>query len=163
MPELECQKKLAGSLPPDRAVIDLMEHTAWFKRIPLHNTILWKFTHPRNYEFHKKYFALLDFAFGHWEPSTLHGKRYAGVVPLKSKSRFRKDLTVLAGYFEQEIRLDGSLRVVAKSISWSSMSEEEFVSLYESTKDVIWDRIFSRMDTYNREAFEDIALELSSF
>lgn len=163
MPELECIKTLAGSLLPDRAVIDLMEHTAWFNRIPLHNTILLKFTHPRNYEFHKKYFALLDFAYGHWEPATLHGRRYAGVVPLKSKSRFRKDLTVLAGYFEQEIRIDGSLRVVAKSISWAQMDEAEFSSLYESTKDVIWDRIFSHMDTYSREDYESVCLELMSF
>ncbi len=163
MPELPCTKSLAGSLPPECEVIVLNEPTPWFRRIKLNDTILLKFTHPRNYEFHKKYFALLDFAYGHWEPSTLHGRRYAGVVPLKSKSRFRKDLTVLAGYFEQEIRIDGSLRVVAKSISWAQMDEAEFSSLYESTKDVIWDRIFSHMDTYSREDFEAVALELSSF
>ena len=80
----------------------------------------------RNYQFHKKYFGLLSFAFDYWEPD---GE--------KNFDRFRKDIAILAGFYEQSVRLDGSIRTEAKSISFGSMSEDEFEELYSKSIDVI--------------------------
>jgi len=155
VPELECIKTLAGTLPPDRPVIDLMEHTAWFKRIPLYDTILWKFTHPRNYEFHKKWWALVNFAFEMWEPKSNQGKLF---------DTFRHEITIMAGHYEVVCSLGNyDVKKVPKSISWASMTEDEFPRFYDATKDVVWDHVFSLIDTHSREEFEKVALELSSF
>jgi hypothetical protein len=163
MPEIDCRKVLAGSLPPETEVIVMDEPTSWFRKLVLNRPLVLIFTAKRNYQFHKKFFALLDFAYEHWEPGELSGPRFEGVTPLRSKERFRKDLTVLAGHFDQEVRIDGSLRIVAKTISFAGMSEDAFSEFYERMKDVIWERIFQHITTYSREEFERVALELSSF
>jgi len=84
----------------------------------------------RNYSFHKKYFALLNFAFDYWEPPD-------NQVAEKNFNRFRKDIIILAGFYEQYVRIDGSTRLEAKSISFASMDEDEFEELYTKTIDVI--------------------------
>lgn len=87
------------------------------------------FKRVRNYEFIKKYFALLNFVFDLWEPENAVGE--------KCFSQFREDIIILAGYYHRYIRLDNSTRIKAKSISFGSMSEEEFETLYTKTIDVI--------------------------
>ena len=89
---------------------------------------------PRNYKFHKKFFALLNVAFQHWEPGELENK--FGVVE-KSFEQFREDVTILAGYYEQSFRLDGSVKTRAKSISFAAMDDEEFSKFYSSVLDVL--------------------------
>jgi hypothetical protein len=89
-----------------------------------------KLTRPRNYLFHKKYFALLNLAFDYWEPPENH-------VAEKNFDRFRKDIIILAGYYESYVRLDGSTRIEPRSIAFGKMSEEEFADLYNKTIDVI--------------------------
>ncbi|MCP4934403.1 MAG: DUF1367 family protein [bacterium] len=84
----------------------------------------------RNYEFLKKWWALITFAFDCWEPPENH-------VGEKNLERFRKDIIILAGFYDQTIRLDGATRVEAKSISFGSMSEDDFDELYSKTIDVI--------------------------
>ena len=88
------------------------------------------FTRARNYQFHKKWFSLLNLAFDYWSPPD-------NFVGEKNFERFRKDVTILAGYYEQTIRLDGSTRTEAKAISFAKMSEDEFEDLYSKTIDVI--------------------------
>jgi len=92
------------------------------------------FTRPRNYLFHRKFFSLITFAFDYWTPPENH-------VAAPNLDRFRKDITILAGYYERSVRLDGSTRVEAKSISFASMGEDEFEKLYSSCIDVIIKRI----------------------
>ena len=84
----------------------------------------------RNYQFHKKWWALVNFAYDYWEPPE-------NQVGEKNLDRFRKDITILAGFYEQSIRLDGETRTEAKSISFGSMSEDDFEILYSKTIDVI--------------------------
>lgn len=89
-----------------------------------------KFTRARNYQYHKKYFAMLNLAFDYWEPPE-------NMVAEKNFDRFRKDVTILAGYYNQYVRLDGETRVEAKSIAFGNMSEDEFEQLYSKTIDVL--------------------------
>lgn len=94
-----------------------------------------KVTRTRNYRFLRKYFALLHLAFDQWEPEEVQTRH--GITPEKSFERFRKDVAILAGYYEAAYRLNGDVRIEAKSISFASMSEDEFEELYSKSIDVI--------------------------
>jgi len=91
-------------------------------------------TAPRNLEFHKKFFALLNAAYPHWNPEPLSNKH--GVVE-KSFEQFREDVTILAGFYEQRFRLDGTTRIVAKSIAFGKMDDVEFHNVYNQVVNVI--------------------------
>lgn len=100
------------------------------KKIKAGEPVRVKLTRVRNYEFHKKYFALLNFAYDYWEPENDCAE--------KNFERFRKDCIILAGFHDAHVRLDGSTRIEPKSISFASMSsEDEFEELYTKTIDVI--------------------------
>ena len=96
------------------------------------------FKQLRNYEFHKKWFALLQLAYDHWEPGEINSEFGQ---PEKNLDRFRKDITILAGYYHVVIRLDGSTRIEADSVSFGNMDAETFEQLYSKTIDVILKRI----------------------
>lgn len=89
---------------------------------------------PRNYDFHKKYFALLNYAFGVWEPGKLE---YKGQRVGKSIDRFRKDVAILTGHYEIVTTIKGDVRAEAKSISFGSMGEDEFEKLFSETINVL--------------------------
>ena len=86
----------------------------------------------RNYEFHKKYFALLNCA---WEYLNEATKRFFS----ESKYGFRKTVEIAAGWYEKvySFRLKDWVEV-PKSISFESMDEGEFNDLYERVKDVLF-------------------------
>ena len=89
-----------------------------------------KVTRPRNVAFHRKLFALFNYLYDIWEPDE------GNQVGEKCFDRFRQDLTILAGFYEQHVRLDGSTRVEAKSISFGKMDQDEFEELYSKVIDV---------------------------
>ncbi len=107
----------------------------------------------RNYKFHRKYFALLNLAFDYWEPPENH-------VGEKNFDRFRKDCIILAGFYERYVRLDGSTRVEAKSISFAKMSEDEFEDLYNKTIDVIIKYVLT---SYTGDMLRSIVDQLEEF
>lgn len=82
----------------------------------------------RNPAFLRKVMAFFGFCMQYWDGSKVleHGSESAQF------DRFRKDLTILAGYYEQTIRLNGEIRVEAKSLAFASMSEEEFQECYSA-------------------------------
>jgi hypothetical protein len=112
----------------------------------------------RNYKFHKKYFKLIEFAFDQWEPQ--EGLTYQGQVVAKNKERFRKDVAILAGFFETTVNLKGQVRLEAKSISFSQMDEIEFEALYSKTIDVVLQRILTK---YTRADIDAVIEELLRF
>lgn len=81
-------------------------------------------TKPRNYKFHKKYWALLNMC-------------YDNQQLFDHIDDLRRELTIAAGYFDTYHGLDGGLVKQARSISFAEMDEFEFEGLYEKTKDVI--------------------------
>lgn len=98
---------------------------------------------PRNSRFHRKFFALLNLGFDHWEPGRKH-KQYKGMAVAKNFERFRKEVTILAGFYEQTFDLDGNMKLEAKSISFASMEEPEFNEVYSAVMNVLLDKVFSR-------------------
>lgn len=111
----------------------------------------------RNYQFHKKLFALLNLAFEHWEPTEA---TYKGQIVQKNFNQFRNDVTVLAGFGETTITLKGEVRVVAKSLSFASMSQDEFDKLYSAVVDVILQRILTN---YTRDDLDAVIDRLMGF
>jgi len=118
------------------------------------------FVKPRNYLFHKKWFALVKFAFDHWEPTNLEDSKWPDVIPEKNFDRFREDITILCGAFVSTYRIDGSIRIDAKSISFAKMNEEQFQKLFESTKMVILKHI---LKNYNPTELNNVVLNLEKF
>ena len=99
------------------------------------------FKKMRNPKFHRKFFALLNIGFAAWEPVQVHSRH--GEIE-KNFDQFREDVTILAGYYEQHHRLDGTFRVRAKSIKFGSMGEAEFTKLYSAVIDVLLKRVLTQ-------------------
>lgn len=103
----------------------------------------------RNADFHRKYFALIAYA---WEFLT-----EAEVAAFKSKDGFRKSLQLVAGYYNPIYNVRGEeIAHEPMSISFGSMDNAEFSDLYERVKDVIFSIIGSRV---TREEFERILID----
>jgi hypothetical protein len=91
---------------------------------------------PRNSRYHRKFFAMLNLGFDAWEPQRKH-KSYKGKPVTKNFERFRSDVLILAGYYEQTFCLDGKLKLEAKSISFAHMEQPEFEAVYNAVLDVL--------------------------
>lgn len=103
----------------------------------------------RNVDFHRKYFALIAYA---WE--FLNEQELA---TFKTKDNFRKYLEISAGHCEVIFhpRLQEFVEI-PKSISFGSMDNAEFSDLYDRVKDVIFSIIGNRV---TREEFERILID----
>lgn len=116
-----------------------------------------KFRKVRDSVKHRKFFALLNVAFDWWEPGEINSK-YG--KPEKNFDQFRHDLTILAGYYDTVVRVDGSVRIIPKSISFAKMDNDEFEALYSRVIDVIIQRIIPNS---SREDIENMVLEAMKF
>ena len=103
-----------------------------------------KLTRTRNLLFHRKFFALLNLGYDYWEPSGSFNKW--GVVPERNFDQFRKDVIVMAGFYNASYRLDGDVTLEAKSIAFGNMSEDEFEKLYSACVDVILKHFYTQFD-----------------
>ena len=126
-------KTLSGFQPADPPTVE------WANKVKPGEAVHADFKKVRNYAFLKKYFALMNIAFDNWNPGEINSK-YG--VPEKNFERFREDTTILAGYFHVVIRLDGTTRIVAESISFAKMDEEAFSKLYSATIDVLLKHVY---------------------
>lgn len=102
---------------------------------------------PRNGDFHRKVFSFLTFCFEHWVSEHDQIQNEARQFEV-----FRDNMTVLAGYYDSYYKLDGSVRIEAKSISYSSMDQAEFEQYYNALVNVAMRKIFLTDDqnTFNR-------------
>ncbi len=94
------------------------------KRIKVGDFLECEIKKPRNYMFHKKFFALLNMVYQNQE-------RYNSIDHL------RNDLTIEAGYYTLRYNLEGKQIYEADSISFSQMNEESFSEYYNKCLDVI--------------------------
>ena len=145
-------KSQAGFVPAD---IDSEE---WYKKIKHGEVVNADFKKVRNYQFLKKYFALMNIGFDNWTPAEVNSK-YG--VPEKNSKKFREDTTILAGYFHVVIRLDNSTQIVADSISFANMEEEDFEKLYNQTINVLLKHVYG--EEMDREKLDNIVNRYLSF
>jgi len=94
------------------------------KKIKLNEVYTYEFKKERNYNFHKKFFALVNMVFQNQEQYT-------------NFEHLRKDLIIESGNYDLRYDLLGVEIREAKSISFASMDEIEFSKLYNSVIDVI--------------------------
>lgn len=144
------------------------EHDAAFKRFKTFTKNLepgefftFSYRKPRNVRFLRKFFALLNHAFEHWEPE--HGRKrltYRGKPIAKSFEGFREMVIVLAGFYEASYDMKGRVSLRAKSIAFDKMPEEEFEQLYEAVLKVLLEQVLTN---YKRDDVERVVAELEKF
>lgn len=117
-------------LPGGTLVPDNDETVEYLQKIKAGSVVSGEFAQPRNYLFHKRYFALLNLGFDAWTPQIAE---HNGLPVVKNFERFRKDVAIASGFYELTVNLKGDTRAEAKSISFGSMKEEEFNQLYQKT------------------------------
>lgn len=115
---------------------------------------------PRNSRFHRKFFAMLNLGFDAWEPKRQH-KSYKGEPVTKNFERFRSDVLILAGYYEQTFNLDGELKLEAKSISFSNVDQPKFEEIYSAVANVILEKILTNYK--NRQELDDVVNKIIGF
>jgi hypothetical protein len=79
---------------------------------------------PRNYNFHKKYFALLNLVFDNQET-------YINLNDL------RHDLIIECGLYSEHLNMQGNNVKIANSISFASMDEAQFSELYDKSLHIL--------------------------
>lgn len=89
------------------------------KKIKVGDLLECEIRKPRNYKFHKKFFAMLNLVFQNQE-------RYDNIYDL------RHDLTIVSGYYTERVNIQGEHVKIANSISFAKMTETEFSNLYDS-------------------------------
>lgn len=138
------------------------EAELWFGKIKSGQVISVEAKKTRNWLFLKKYFALLNVAFDNWNPPNIQvdvgGK---SIQPEKNFDRFRKDLTILCGYYETVFRLDGTYRIEPLSISFAKMEEEEFSVLFQKTITVLIEYVYTDFSVEDVEKMVDAYLNFA--
>jgi len=137
------------------------------KKLPNHKPVRVKVTRIRNVDHHRKYFALLNYAFDVWEPPTdqaQFGMRSLNYeIPIeKCFDRFRKDICILCGFYEASYRVNGEVRLEAKSISFANMDQDDFEILYDKTIDVIIKHVLRNYTDDQLRAVVDQVMEFDS-
>ena len=127
-------KTLTGLAPAD------MMAEEFLRKKKLGSVLSAEIRQVRNYEFHKKWFALLNIGYENWEPKDVI---WPHSVPEKNFDRFRADIIILCGFYDSVFRLDGSVRIEPKSISFAKMTEETFQDLYNKTIDVLMKHVYN--------------------
>tara|TARA_R100001163_G_scaffold38958_1_gene29667 strand:+ start:734 stop:1174 length:441 start_codon:yes stop_codon:yes gene_type:complete len=112
-----------GSLVPDDVAAQEL-----LSKCKIEQPVLVEIKRVRNPQFHRKFFSLLNFAFDHLE---FDDERI-------TFDDFRSQVTMLAGY-KREVTsfLTGEVRWEPLSISFGSMTQDDFEKLYNSTIDVL--------------------------
>ncbi len=111
----------------------------------------------RNPRFHRKFFALLDLGFESWEPP-IH--EYRGFEVQKDFQHFREDVIIAAGFYVVTTNLHGTVRLRAKSISFSAMSQDEFERLYNNVANVLLQSVLTR---YTRADLDRVINQILGF
>lgn len=144
-------KTYQGFVPADEHSAEAMESMKWGQQYKA------EVTQPRNLGHHRKFFSLIKVAFDAWE---IPANEYKGVQIQKNSDRFRKDLLIMAGYGYPVVNLKGEVRYEAQSMSFASMAQDEFETLYSRVVDVILQRVLTH---YTRDDLDRVVSEVLGF
>lgn len=140
--DIYCRKDLAGRLVPDDP-----ESEEAVKRFKVGDPVKLVASKPRKYEYHKKFFALLNLVFENQD-------KYDSIEAL------RKELVMRAGWFEEHHHVTGKISYSAKSISFASMDQIEFERLFSRVIDVAIEYF---IEGATHEELEAAAMEVINF
>ena len=115
-------------------------------------------TRMRNPRFHNKAMALFRFAFENWETPEA---TYNGFPVQRDFDTFRKNLTILAGFYKSVFNIRGEVRVEAESLSWGAMSEERFELVYNEVINAILKHVLTQYDRPGLDRVVDRLMEFA--
>lgn len=156
MTTIYLRKTLGGFLP------DTEEDQEKCKRFKMGDVCKAEVVNPRNYKFHRKFFALMKVGFELWE-ETCPRHKHRGVDVLPNLDRFRRDVTVLAGFAHPIVNIRGELRLEPESIAFASMGEERFEELYSKVIDVLLNKVLTTSRGITEEKLRQMADSVMDF
>ncbi len=136
--EIFLRRKGEGLIP-----MDLMSRN-YIEKLDAQTVIRAVVTKPRNYDHHKKYFALLHAVYEHQDT-------------YPSFNSFRSAVAVALGHSESVKLPDGRTILVPGSIAFGKMDQSEFEEFYEKAVDLVLTRIVPGV---NREDLERRVLDI---
>lgn len=145
--------KLEGFLEEDKKAYARWLSTV--KKLEPGELCIFDVTIPRNYKFLKKFFLLITLGFDMFEPKRKN-KCYKGMPVQKNFERFRKDVTIQAGFYTQTFDLDGKMTLEAESISFANMDDAKFERVYSAVLNVLLEKV---LITYKNRAEVDSVIE----
>lgn len=98
-----------------------------FSKIPQNEVLRVKWTRPRNVLFHRKFWALARVAFDHSEHPSVEA--------------FVDDLKIMVGHCDRIVRMDGSIWLRPRSISFANMDDDEFATFYDGCVNIILEHV----------------------
>ena len=136
----------------------------WLTRIKPGQPVILEGRLPRNPQFFRKWWALIKVGYDYWA-DTVPPVLYKGEEVRPSLDRFRRDITILAGFSHCVVNVRGEVRVEADSLKFGSMSEEEFAKLYCATINVLLSRVFNgkRCPQWDELKLRQVAEEILEF
>jgi hypothetical protein len=134
--ELLFQKGATGLIPACEESAD------WLAKKKLGATILVEPREMRNGAFFRKWWALVKLGYDYWSEAAATVE-FRGQPVLPEFDRFRKDVTIMAGFYHAVVNLKGEVRIEAESLKWAKMTEETFTKLYDATIQVMLQRVFN--------------------
>lgn len=118
------------------------EAAEWLRKKKLGSTILVEPREMRNGAFFRKWWALVKVGYDYWAENA-QTIEFKGKPVLPDFDRFRKDVTISAGFYTPVVNLKGEVRIEPESLKWASMTEERFEQLYNATIQVLLQRVFN--------------------
>lgn len=113
-----------------------------------------------NVAFHRKLFALLKLGFEVWEPEA---REVRGQAVTKNFEAFRKDMVVLAGFYDAHYGVDGSLRLVPHSLSFRACEDLKRAEVYKAILGVVWDRVLKHAHFASPAEVDAVVNQLLAF
>jgi hypothetical protein len=118
------------------------ESIEWLRKKKIGATILVEPREMRNGAFFRKWWALVKLGYDYWSEAAVTVK-FKGQPVLPEFDRFRKDVTIMAGFYHPVVNLKGEVRIEPESLQWAKMTEERFAKLYDATIQVMLQRVFN--------------------
>lgn len=151
-------KSTNGLLPACEEAAD------WLKKKKLGSTILVEPREMRNGVFFRKWWALVKLGYDYWAENA-QTIEFKGRPVLPDFDRFRKDVTISAGFYHPVVNLKGEVRIEPESLKWASMTEERFEQLYAATIQVLLQRVFNGKvcQHWTEDQLRSVAEQIMSF
>ena len=121
------------------------------KRLKEGTVVRCRVSNPRNYEFHKKFFALLRMTYDNLPAFLVEKWNIRNEDDMLRK--FKRDL----GYFTSRRNSEGEIEIEYLSISFAAMEQQDFERFYEQCVDLVQYTYIKGIDR------EDIQEELENF
>ena len=140
------------------------EAADWLRKKKIGATIMVEPREIRNGAFFRKWWALVKVGFDYWSDN-VDALEYKGKSVLPNFDRFRKDVTILAGFYQAVTNIKGEVRLEAESLKWSKMTEERFTQLYDATIRVLLEQVFNgrRCAKWSEHQLRSVVEQIEAF